>query len=156
MSRVPHVDLRVPRGAQALVIMIHGAGASKDWGFFPWLAEVLCDSGLAVCRFTMSAPGDLARVVQHCRTRVALPTFLLAHAEGADVVSDVLNLRGVVVWSAERVPNVSVPLLLINSAECDALDVSRLTIFRADRNFTERRDLILATDVTVRFVCAYS
>ena len=41
MSKVPHVDLRVPRGAQALVIMLHGAGASKDWGFFPWLAEVL-------------------------------------------------------------------------------------------------------------------
>ena len=52
MSKVPHVDLRVPRGAQALVIMLHGAGASKDWGFFPWLAEVLWDSGLAVCRFT--------------------------------------------------------------------------------------------------------
>jgi|SRR5439155_2442333 len=156
MSKVPHVDLRVPRGAQALVIMLHGAGASKDWGFFPWLAEVLWDSGLAVCRFTMSAPEDLARVAPHCQTRVALPTFLLAHAEGADVAMDVPNLRGVIVWSARRTPVVSVPLLLINSAKTDATDVSRLTIFGADRDFTERRDLILAADVTVRFICAYS
>src|SRR5712691_7453093 len=128
MSKARHVDLRVPRGAQALVVMLHGAGASKDWGFFPWLAEVLCDAGLAVCRFTMSAPGDLATVVRHCQSRVALPTFLLAHGEGADAVSDVPNLRGVVVWSAAHSPRVSVPLLLINSAESDALDVSRMTI----------------------------
>ena len=150
------MDLRVPRGAQALVIMLHGAGASKDWGFFPWLAEVLCDSGLAVCRFTMSAPGDLARVVQHCQTRVALPIFLLAHAEGADVVKDLPNLRGVIVWSAAQAPSVSIPLLLINTPESDSPDVSRLTIVGADRDFSDRRELILATDVTVRFVCAYS
>lgn len=156
MSKVPHVDLRVPRGAQALVIMLHGAAASKEWGFFPWLAEVLCDSGLAVCRFTMSGPGDLVRVVRHCQTRVALPTFLLAHAEGADAVKDMPNLRGAAVWSAAHVPSLSVPLLLINSAESDAHDVSRVTIFGADRDFSERRHLILATDVTVRFFCAYS
>jgi hypothetical protein len=156
MSKAPHLDLRVPRGAQALVIMLHGAGASKDWGFFPWLAEVLCDSGLAVCRFTMSKPEDLARVVQHCQTRVALPTFLFAFAEGADFVMDVPNLRGVVVWSAARAPTVSVPLLLINSAETDAPDVSRVTIYVADRDFSVRRQLILAADVTARFICAYS
>src|SRR5436309_1078799 len=97
------VDLQVPRGAQALVIMIHGAGASKDWGFFPWLAEVLCDSGVAACRFS----GDLTAAIEYCQTRVALPTFVFAHAEGADVVKDIPNLRGVIVWSAAHAPNVS-------------------------------------------------
>ncbi|MDQ6801872.1 MAG: hypothetical protein M3041_13650 [Acidobacteriota bacterium] len=150
------MDLRVPRAAQALVIMLHGAGASKDWGFFPWVAEILCDAGVAVCRFTMSRPEDLTGVVRHCQTRVALPTFLFGHAEGADVPMHVPNLRGVVVWSAARAPNVSVPLLLINSAETDAPDVSRVRIVGADRNFSERRDLILAADVTARFICAYS
>ena len=150
------VDLQVPRGAQALVVMIHGAGASRDWGFFPWLAEVLCDSGVAACRFTMAVPGDLAAALEYCQTRVALPTFLFAHAEGADVVKDIPNLRGVVVWSAARAPRVSVPLLLINSAESDASDVSRMTIIGADRDFTERRQLILAADVTIRFIAAYS
>src|SRR5207248_10069350 len=156
MSRAPHVDLRVPRAAQALVIMLHGAGASKEWGFFPWLAEVLYDSGLAACRFTMSAPEDLGRVAQHCQARVALPTFLLAHAEGADVAMDVPNLRGVIVWSAQRAPTVSVPLRQINSAATDAADVSIVTIASADRDFTDRRHLILAADVTARFICAYS
>ena len=92
-------DLEVPRGSRALVIMVHGSNASKDWEFFPWLAEVLCDEGLAVCRFNMSQPEDLTSVVRHCQTRVALPTFLLGHAEGLMLpMGHVPNLRGVVVW----------------------------------------------------------
>src|SRR5260370_2047078 len=160
MSKSPHVDLRVPRGAQALVIMLRGASAAKDWGFFPWLSEVLCDAGLAVCRFTMSKPEDFARVVRDCQTRVALPAFLFGHAEGADIAiaraADVPNLRGVIGWSARAGSSLSVPLLLINSEENAGDDVSRVTIFGADRDFTERRALILAADVTVRFITAYS
>src|SRR5438477_10836999 len=133
-----NVDLRVPRGARALVIMIHGADATKEWGFFPWLAEVLSDAELAVCRFTMSRPEDLERVVRQCQTRVALPTFLFAFAEGADAVIDVPNLRGVVAWSAAHAPAVSVPLLLINSADSASLDVSRVVIHGADRDFSKR------------------
>ena len=151
MSNVPHVDLRVPRGAQALVIML---GASKEWGFFPWLAEVFCDARLAVCR--SEAQDDLALIAQHCQTRVALPTFLFAHGEGVEIIKDLPNLRGVIVWSAVRAPRVSVPLLLINSEQGDWDDVSSVVIHGADRDFTERRKLILAADVTVRFVCAYS
>src|SRR5260370_7750525 len=101
MSKSPHVDLRVPRGAQALVIMLPGASASKDWGFFPWLSEVLCDAGLAVCRFTMSKPEDLARVVRDCQTRVALPAFLFGHAERPDTPTapppDVPHFRACIV-----------------------------------------------------------
>jgi pimeloyl-ACP methyl ester carboxylesterase len=149
-------NLEVPRGSRALVIMVHGSNASKDWEFFPWLAEVLCDEGLAVCRFNMSQPEDLASVVRHCQTRVALPTFLLGHAEGGSVAlaagPDVPNLRGVVVWSmnAAGSTHLSIPLLLINSAEIAGSDVSSVTISGA------HRELALAAAVTARFICAYS
>lgn len=121
-------NLEVPRGARALVIVIHGFKGFKDWGFFPWLAEVLCDERFAVCRFNMSRSGigenpetfdrldlfaddtysieldDLRKVVRYCQTRVALPTFLLGHSRGGGVAilgaDEVPNLRGVVTWSA--------------------------------------------------------
>ena len=156
MSKDPHIDLRVPRGAQALVIMVHGAGASKEWGFFPWLAEVLSEEHLAVCRFTMSQPEDLGRVVRDCQTRVALPTFLFGHAEGGSIAlaaaSNVPNLRGVITWSTSTIAasNLTVPLLLINSGEIAAEDVSRITISGDDRELT------LVAAVTARFICAYS
>jgi len=132
--------------------MIHGSNATKEWGFFPWLAEVLCDEGFAVCRFN----GDLARAVRQCQTHVALPTFLFAFAEGADVVIEVPNLRGVILWSAAHAPTVSVPLLLINSADSVSSDVSSVVIHGADREFSNRRQLILAADITARFISAYS
>jgi len=121
-------NLEVPRGARALAILIHGFKGFKDWGFFPWLAEVLCDEAVAVCRFNMSRSGigenpetfdrldlfaddtysrqldDLERVVSYCQTHVALPTFLVGHSRGGGVAilgaADVPNLRGVVTWSA--------------------------------------------------------
>lgn len=120
-------NLEVPRGARALVILIHGFKGFKDWGFFPWLAEVLCDSGFAVCRFNMARNGigkrmeifdrldlfadatfsgqldDLHRVADYCQNRLALPTFLAGHSLGAGVAiigaSGVHNLRGIVTWS---------------------------------------------------------
>jgi pimeloyl-ACP methyl ester carboxylesterase len=156
MSKNQHLDLQVPRGSKALVIMVHGANASKEWGFFPWLAEVLCQEQLAVCRFNMSQPEDLGHVVRHCRTRVALPIFLFGHAEGGSIAlaaaPDVPNLRGVITWSTNGVhtSNLSVPLLLINSADVVAEDVSRVTMSGA------ARELALAAAVTARFICAYS
>jgi len=121
-------NLEVPRGARALAVLIHGFKGFKDWGFFPWLAEVLCDEAVAVCRFNMSRSGigedpetfdrldlfaedtysgqldDLERAVRYCQTHVALPTFLLGYSRGGGVAllgaADVPNLRGVVTWSA--------------------------------------------------------
>lgn len=121
-------DLEVPRGARALVIVIHGFKGFKDWGFFPWLAEVLCSGRFAVCRFNMSRSGigenretfdrldlfaddtystqldDLGSVVRHCQNRVALPTFLIGHSRGGGVAilgaQAVPNLRGLVTWNA--------------------------------------------------------
>jgi pimeloyl-ACP methyl ester carboxylesterase len=47
---------------------------------------------------------DLQRVVRHCQSRMALPTFLLGHSRGGGIAllgaGDVLNLRGIVTWSA--------------------------------------------------------
>ena len=121
-------NLDVPRGARALVVLIHGFKGFKDWGFFPWLAEVLCNAGFAVCRFNMSRSGigetpdsfdrldlfaddtysiqlgDLHRVIDHCQKRVALPLFLVGHSRGGAVAilgaAGAHNVRGVVTWSA--------------------------------------------------------
>ena len=121
-------NLEVPRGARALAILVHGFKGFKDWGFFPWLAEVLWNERIAVCRFNMSRNGigenletfdrldlfaddtyslqldDLQRVVRHCDETIALPTFLVGHSRGGGVAilsaAKILNLRGVVTWSS--------------------------------------------------------
>lgn len=121
-------NLEMPRGSRALVILIHGFKGFKDWGFFPWLAEVLVDGGFAVCRFNHSRNGigkdpetfdrldlfadgtfsgeldDLHRVVEYCQSRGALPTFLAGHSLGGGAAilaaSRVHHLRGIVTWSA--------------------------------------------------------
>lgn len=121
-------NLEVPRAARALVVIVHGFKGFKDWGFFPWLAEVMCDEAFAVCRFNMSRSGvdgdsdtfdrldlfaddtysgqldDLYRVVDYAQTRLALPTFLVGHSRGGGLAvlgaSEINNLRGLVTWSA--------------------------------------------------------
>ena len=121
--------LDVPERARALVVIVHGFKGFMDWGFFPWLAERLCSSKLAVCRFNMSRSGigeesesfdrldlfaddtysiqvrDLLMVVRHAQEQVPqLPTFLLGHSRGGAVAllaaSEVPRLEGVVTWSA--------------------------------------------------------
>jgi pimeloyl-ACP methyl ester carboxylesterase len=118
-----------PPGARALVIVVHGFKGFKDWGFFPWVAETLCNHGFAVCRFNMSRSGigenpdafdrldlfahdtysiqlaDLRTVVAFAQSRFAgLPTFLLGHSRGGGIAllgaRDVPKLAGVATWSA--------------------------------------------------------
>src|SRR5712691_3674117 len=50
-------DIDAPQQARALVVVAHGFKGFKNWGFFPWLAEYLCDEGFAVVRFNMSRSG---------------------------------------------------------------------------------------------------
>ena len=121
-------DLDVPPGAKALVVIVHGFKGFKDWGFFPWLAGMLCDHRFAVCRFNMSRSGidenadtfnrldlfaddtysgqiaDLHKVVRYCQARVDAPTFLVGHSRGGGVsllaAEGIENLSGIVTWSA--------------------------------------------------------
>jgi len=50
-------NLDAPPNPRALAVVVHGFKGYKDWGFFPWVAETLCDHHLAVCRFNMSRSG---------------------------------------------------------------------------------------------------
>ncbi len=122
-------DLDVPSKPRALVVVIHGFKGFKDWGFFPWMAERLCNHGAAVCRFNMSRSGigenpdtfdrldlfaddtysiqlaDLQRVVRFAQKELGkLPTFLVGHSRGGGVAllaaKSVPHLEGVVTWSA--------------------------------------------------------
>lgn len=122
-------DLDVPAKPRALVVIIHGFKGFKDWGFFPWMAERLCNHGLAVCRFNMSRNGigenpetfdrldlfaddtystqlaDVNKVVKHAQKKLGrLPTFLVGHSRGGGVAllsaAAVPHLEGVVTWSA--------------------------------------------------------
>jgi len=123
-------NLDAPRGKiRALAVIVHGFKGFKDWGFFPWLSERLCNSGVVACRFNMSRSGigesaetferldlfaddtysaqvaDLAAVVRHTQSLYpALPTFLLGHSRGGGVAllaaREVERLSGVVTWSA--------------------------------------------------------
>jgi dienelactone hydrolase len=59
-SRIPiHCTLRLPQrqGPFRLVIVAHGFRGFKDWGFFPYLCESLCQSGFAALCFNHSHSG---------------------------------------------------------------------------------------------------
>lgn len=122
-------DFELSARPHALVVIVHGFKGFKDWGFFPWLAERLCDHGMHVVRFNMSRSGigenpetferldlfaddsysqqirDLLTVVQAAQARYpSLPTFLLGHSRGGGVAllaaHEVPNLAGVITWSS--------------------------------------------------------
>jgi len=179
-----HGIIDVRRGARALVILV---GRSF---FFPWIAEVLCEELFAVCRFDSEKLDDVLAAVSHCQTHIALPTFLFGYGPGGDIAivaaEDVLNLRGVVTWSAAARMNgydilgaasrLNVPLLIVHgerdesvpvsaSAEIAAAapDASRVVISTASHSYNSidplvsvPRELMLAADVTARFISAYS
>jgi len=121
-------DFDSPQHPRALIVLVHGFKGFKDWGFFPWLAEMLCNHHFAVCRFNMSRSGigdrpdafdrldlfrddtysielaDLRTVVRYCRSISRLPLFLLGHSRGVGVAllgaRDVEGLQGVITWNA--------------------------------------------------------
>ncbi|HSP16742.1 MAG TPA: alpha/beta fold hydrolase [Thermoanaerobaculia bacterium] len=118
-----------PREARALAVIVHGFKGFKDWGFFPWVAESLCDEGIAVARFNMSRSGigenpdtfdrldlfagdtyttqihDLMDVVHYVHAEFrGLPLFLLGHSRGGGIAllaaREIDDLVGVVTWSS--------------------------------------------------------
>jgi uncharacterized protein len=118
----------VPAKPRALAVLVHGFKGFKDWGFFPWLAERLCNHGIAVCRFNMSRSGigenpetfdrldlfaddtysteisDLLKIVSHAQQVCPrLPLFLMGHSRGGGVAllaaEEIPSLRGVATWS---------------------------------------------------------
>ena len=104
-----HVD--APPKARAVVVIVHGLNGFKDWGFFPWLSEYLCESGVVGVRFTMRGETytaqiqDLLDVVTQIQSRFrGLPLFLLGHSRGGGIAllaaREVKNLVGVITWSA--------------------------------------------------------
>ncbi|HEX7421669.1 MAG TPA: alpha/beta hydrolase [Thermoanaerobaculia bacterium] len=121
-------DIDAPPQARAAVVIIHGFGAFKDWGFFPWLSEYLCASGAVAARFNMSRSGigdvndrfdrldlfrddtytiqihDLLDVVAYTQSRFrGVPLFLLGHSRGGGIAllaaREIEDLAGVVTWS---------------------------------------------------------
>ncbi len=122
-------DIESPGRPRALVVIVHGFKGFKDWGFFPWLGERLCNEGFAAVRFNMSHSGigespdsfdrldlfaddtysaqlsDLVSVVRHAQSQLGrLPLFLLGHSRGGGVAllaaRELELLHGVVTWSA--------------------------------------------------------
>ena len=105
------IHLDAPPKARAAVVIVHGLNGSKDWGFFPWLSEYLCDSGVVAARFTMlhdtytEQIQELLEVVEYTQSRFrGLPLFLLGHSRGGGVAllaaREIEELGGVITWSA--------------------------------------------------------
>ncbi|HEX9161699.1 MAG TPA: alpha/beta hydrolase [Thermoanaerobaculia bacterium] len=122
-------DIEAPQKARALVVIAHGFKGFKDWGFFPWLAGYLCQSGCAAVRFNMSRSGigdrpdqfdrldlfagdtystqvrDLVDVVKYAHTRFrGLPVFILGHSRGGGIAllaaGELDGLAGLITWSS--------------------------------------------------------
>jgi alpha-beta hydrolase superfamily lysophospholipase len=122
-------DIHAPQDPRALVVIVHGFKGFKDWGFFPWLAEWLCDERLVAVRFNLSRSGigetadsfdrldlfrddtysiqiaDVLNVARHVQAKFReLPLFLLGHSRGGGVAllaaTKLRNLTGVVTWSS--------------------------------------------------------
>lgn len=61
-----------PRGRLPVVVVCHGFGVSKDWGFYPVLRAAVCDSGFTVVAFNYSHSGvlgDSTRIIDLERFR---------------------------------------------------------------------------------------
>ena len=58
-GRVLHgtVDLPAERGARPVVVCAHGFKGFQEWGFFPYLGELLAERGFVVVRFNFSGSG---------------------------------------------------------------------------------------------------
>lgn len=132
-------DLEViaPQNARAAAILVHGHEASKEWGFFPWLGEQLCDERIAAVRFTMNGDSyvshvrEVVEVIDHVQSHYRhLPIFLLGHSLGGAVAliaaTETDAVAGVITWSAisrgdgmdviDYVPRIDVPLLAIHGS----------------------------------------
>ena len=105
------IEADAPPKARAVVVIVHGLDGSKDWGFFPWLSEYLCEAGVVGVRFTMSRDTytgqiqDLLEVVKQTQSRFrGLPLFLLGHSRGGGIAllaaREIEKLAGVITWSA--------------------------------------------------------
>ena len=123
-------NIDAPPSARAMVVVAHGFKGFKDWGFFPWLSQHLCNvHKIVVCRFNMSRSGigddpesfdrldlfaddtyshqidDLVDVTRYAQARFRdVPVFLLGHSRGGGVAllssRQIEDLAGVVTWSA--------------------------------------------------------
>src|SRR2546423_617595 len=134
-------NIDAPPSPRALVVVVHGFKGFKDWGFYPFVAEALCNQGFAVCRFNASRSGigerldsfdrldlfaddtysiqlaDLHAVVAHARSQFPdLPMFLFGHSRGGGIAilgaREIANLAGIVTWSAISLVNVPFALSL--------------------------------------------
>lgn len=87
-------DIRIPDGPppRAAVVIAHGFKGSKDWGFFPWVAEQLAGAGYAVVSFNFSRNGvgsDSDRISD--LDRFASNTLSLEQDELRSVLSETLD-----------------------------------------------------------------
>ena len=110
------MDVRSGAGARPAVVCCHGLDESKDWGFFPALADRLARAGFAAVTFDYSGAAvgresvaDLGVVLDALARGDlgATPTNVgvMGHGFGGEVAllraADDARIRAVVTWGSE-------------------------------------------------------
>jgi uncharacterized protein len=101
------VDLPGEPGERPAVVICHGFKGFMEWGFFPYLAELLADRGFVVVRFEMA---DLSAVLEATGEAIAtgrvdrrrLGLFGHSHGSGNAILAAAREprVRALVTWAA--------------------------------------------------------
>jgi dienelactone hydrolase len=134
----PHglVDLPEEPGERPAIVLCHGLEGFMEWGFFPYLAELLADRGFVVIRFEMA---DLSAVLEATGESIAPGRVdrgrlgLFGHGHGGSnallAAAREPRVRALVTWAAAATSDredlyVLAPWLIVHGEEDESVAVS--------------------------------
>lgn len=134
------VDLPDEPGERPAIVLCHGFKGFMEWGFFPYLAELLADRGFVVVRFN-AGMADLSAVLEATGASIAPGRVdrgrlgLFGHGGGGDnailAAARELQVSTLVTWAAAATSDVlaaartiRAPWLIVHGEDDESVAVS--------------------------------